>query len=666
MTWLVSMVLTNAVLATLLAAIAWTVARCWRQPAIAHVLWVLVLLKLLTPPIVELPVGWKFEVSPPASRITEFSQARDRTARQEPSAPLVSVSHEFSSAAGAEATPTLEQPATGRPRQLTSSTTQSAASFPKSRFASSLRTAFFALVSWLPIIWLCGIAIRTVVLMRRVRAFHVFVRRAGFVDPALSRRVQQLAREAGLTSAPQVIAVHGAVSPMLCGAGGRIQLIFPARLASELSPPARDALLLHELAHYSRGDQWVRLVELATEVLYWWHPVVWWAGHEIEDAEEQCCDAWVVERQSGSRRTYAEALLATIDFLCEQPVALPPVASGLGTVRLLRIRLTQIMRGHVAARLSAGAKITVLIVAVIILPVGPALFGASVPPAQPLQRPKASVATDSSAPAENSASSASSTNSLDASYSAANLTALSFVPAMRPPTVVTATAVSRNGKYRLERRKGSHVTLVNQAIDWRLDMSTHGILCVAFTPDSRDFITGHEDGLVRVWDSETGGLVTTLRGCSDAVWSISISPGRTDEYLVAGGAKDGSVVVWDLESGEEMARLAGSASSVSCLRWSSRGDKLAISFGDFSNRDQDSLLIWSPLDNLTLSQSTLDRPVGALAWLDDDTRLRVADWSGETQIWEASGSSLQKGELLGQSDKQAVEAAHWSADCPLL
>src|SRR5437764_13172606 len=57
MNWLVSMGLVNAVLATALAAVAFFVGRYSRWPALTHVLWVLVLLKLLTPPLVEIPVG---------------------------------------------------------------------------------------------------------------------------------------------------------------------------------------------------------------------------------------------------------------------------------------------------------------------------------------------------------------------------------------------------------------------------------------------------------------------------------------------------------------------------------------------------------------------------------------------------------------------------------
>jgi hypothetical protein len=46
---------TNAALATGLAIGVWLVTRIWRQPVLVHVMWVLVLVKLVTPPMVTIP-----------------------------------------------------------------------------------------------------------------------------------------------------------------------------------------------------------------------------------------------------------------------------------------------------------------------------------------------------------------------------------------------------------------------------------------------------------------------------------------------------------------------------------------------------------------------------------------------------------------------------------
>ena len=56
MATLTSAALINAVLATFLAVGVALATWRWRRPAIVHALWLLVLLKFITPPVIELPI----------------------------------------------------------------------------------------------------------------------------------------------------------------------------------------------------------------------------------------------------------------------------------------------------------------------------------------------------------------------------------------------------------------------------------------------------------------------------------------------------------------------------------------------------------------------------------------------------------------------------------
>ena len=49
--------LSNAAVAAVLALLALAVGRVCRSPAVRHFLWVLVLLKLVTPPLVRVPLA---------------------------------------------------------------------------------------------------------------------------------------------------------------------------------------------------------------------------------------------------------------------------------------------------------------------------------------------------------------------------------------------------------------------------------------------------------------------------------------------------------------------------------------------------------------------------------------------------------------------------------
>src|SRR5262249_57436236 len=127
----------------------------------------------------------------------------------------------------------------------------------------------------------------------------------------------------------------------------------------------------HELAHWRRRDHWVRWLELAALTLYWWCPLVWWAKEQLQQSEEECCDAWVVAALPGAARDYALALVETVDFLSGARAVLPPAASGLGHVHLLRRRVTMILRGRTPRALTGTGLFAVLSLGLVLLPLAP-------------------------------------------------------------------------------------------------------------------------------------------------------------------------------------------------------------------------------------------------------------------------------------------------------
>src|SRR5262249_41534241 len=148
-------------------------------------------------------------------------------------------------------------------------------------------------------------------------------------------------------------------------------LLLPAVLWTRLTREQQDTLLAHELAHLRRGDPWVRRLGIVVLGLYWWHPIAWWARHGIQEAEEQCCDAWVLWAIPAAAEMYATALLETVAYLSRLRPALPVGASGAGHTRLLRRRLTMILKGNTPRALSWTALAAVLVCAAALLPLRP-------------------------------------------------------------------------------------------------------------------------------------------------------------------------------------------------------------------------------------------------------------------------------------------------------
>jgi len=170
--------------------------------------------------------------------------------------------------------------------------------------------------------------------------------------------MEQLAEKLHIRRLPELRLTNASLSPMLLFLGGRAQLILPVGMLESLDPHQRRAVLAHELAHLHRGDHWVRLFELFATAVLWWHPLLWLARFGLRDAEEQCCDAWVVSVLPDSRRRYADALVDAMELASRW--TLPACASGLGRLSSLRRRLTMIVNAGTPKSLSPIGKLSLI------------------------------------------------------------------------------------------------------------------------------------------------------------------------------------------------------------------------------------------------------------------------------------------------------------------
>jgi hypothetical protein len=242
-------------------------------------------------------------------------------------------------------------------------------------------------------VWLAGSLAWWAVAAVRVRGFRRLLGLAGPATEVVQAQAHRLAGQLGLARCPPVHLVRAAVSPLLWALAGRAHLLFPAALWGRLTAEQRDTLLLHELAHLRRRDHWVRRLEVVAVGLYWWLPVAWWARRALQEAEEQCCDAWVVAARPDAAPSYAAALVETVAFLSEPRPAFPFGASGAGQGPLLKRRLTMILHNKPARQPRLGLR-AVLALGALLLPLLPTPGRGQQPPQEAKPAPEKPAAAE--------------------------------------------------------------------------------------------------------------------------------------------------------------------------------------------------------------------------------------------------------------------------------
>jgi len=138
-------------------------------------------------------------------------------------------------------------------------------------------------------------------------------------------------------------------------------VVVPRWVMQELSVDELNQILLHELAHLRRWDDWTNLAQKIVKALFFFHPAVWWIERKVSLEREMACDDAVLA-ETASPRAYAECLAHLAEkTLIQRSVALAQAA--LGRVRHTSLRVAQILDGNRARGASGASKPAVLLVA---------------------------------------------------------------------------------------------------------------------------------------------------------------------------------------------------------------------------------------------------------------------------------------------------------------
>ena len=390
--------LSNAAVCGGMAVLLLPLARWLRRPALTHALSVLILLKLLMPALVNVPVN-----PHSTARLTPSQQGIvvEAAPSHSVSAPLP-LPGDSAEALAQSPVQAGALEATARLTSVSQIAPTRPAPQPSHRLLNTIwKTAADHWRSWLLASWIASAIVLGTVTLSRIIRLRLTLRRATVSGRDITAEAELLSKRLGIRRSPRVRFILGSAPPMLLALFCRPELVIPIHLWDRLDPRQRQTLLLHELAHLRRGDHWVRYLELLATCVYWWHFATWFARRALHEAEEYCCDAWVVWAMPGSSRTYMTTLLDAVEFLSQRPqprlAATRMLVSGMGQFHDLQRRLTMVRERKIQRRLGGRGLAAVVLFSAIALPLGAKLAmgddqSTAQPGVAPVSRPPGALA----------------------------------------------------------------------------------------------------------------------------------------------------------------------------------------------------------------------------------------------------------------------------------
>jgi dipeptidyl aminopeptidase/acylaminoacyl peptidase len=192
------------------------------------------------------------------------------------------------------------------------------------------------------------------------------------------------------------------------------------------------------------------------------------------------------------------------------------------------------------------------------------------------------------------------------------------------------------------------------------------VFAVAFSPDSKKIATAGADRAIRVFEVDTGKLLTQIEDHADWIFGIAFSP---DGKRLASASRDKTSKVFDLEKKESVATFPGHAQPVYTVSFTPDGKGVAT--GGEDNR----IRIWNP-DN----DGKAIREIGGfggsvfkLRYSPDGKNLLAVAGDKIVHIFDAKGGSERKLQghndwvyaLAVSSDSKTVASGSWDGEVKL-
>ena len=338
---LFQVVFSNICISLVLAVAALFVGSTFKRPQLAYLLWLLVFIKLMTPPLISIPIGSLLGLVD-NNAITIQDRAQFDT-----DAVQVSAVSQINGSSSAVAS-----------RQET------------------LYTMIQQAKPWLLLVWLLGSGCVFAWSLTRIYRFDHLLKMETDIGPeSLQTLAASIARRLKIKAVPTIYTTSAHLSPLVWWIGGAVRIVIPSALLDYMPAQQSQLILAHELAHVRRRDYLVRWLEWLTCVCLWWNPLVWWARRHLRATEEICCDALVISSMNPAPRTYAGSLLNAIEYLASPVIRRPMMASEITSGGYLKRRFKMIVSQSNKRSNSLWMQACVLLLAVVLLPLGLAFAG---------------------------------------------------------------------------------------------------------------------------------------------------------------------------------------------------------------------------------------------------------------------------------------------------
>ena len=190
--------------------------------------------------------------------------------------------------------------------------------------------------------WLIGVLFFSVRLLGGIWTIHRYkTKEVSIVETHWQTKFDELCKHLNIRQKVRFLQSKKVEIPMVIGWLKPVVLV-PASVFLQVSPKELETILIHELIHIKRRDYLVNFLQSLVEILFFYHPFVWWISAKIRQEREFAVDEFLSQIFETERIIYAKALASLEEIRTIPTTNLVMAANGGNLMK----RIENILNGN--------------------------------------------------------------------------------------------------------------------------------------------------------------------------------------------------------------------------------------------------------------------------------------------------------------------------------
>lgn len=223
------------------------------------------------------------------------------------------------------------------------------------------------LIDYLPIIsnvWIIGVLIYSLrLVLGGIYTYYLRKSANPLEAPVYQKMLKKISTHLGVEKGIQVASSVMAKTPMMIGHMKPI-ILLPIGLVNQLDNDEVEAIICHEIAHIMRNDYLVNILQTLVEVLYYYHPAVYYISEQIRVEREHCCDDIAIQYTKNSL-DYAKLLVKLQELHSHSQLTLAMHFKQSNNIFMNRIKRLLHLPGQASSQKNRIAALLVMVLMII-------------------------------------------------------------------------------------------------------------------------------------------------------------------------------------------------------------------------------------------------------------------------------------------------------------